>query len=81
MIDLLFDGTSFLEFHTPRIAGRVHGTGCTFASAVASGLASGLPLADSAEQAQRYVAGAMAHAVAVGRGTPLLDHFWRTRSA
>jgi hydroxymethylpyrimidine/phosphomethylpyrimidine kinase len=57
-----------------------HGTGCTFASALAAGLALGEPLAAAAGRAQRYVAGAIAHAMAVGHGAYVLDHFWQTRS-
>lgn len=77
VIDLLFDGHVFHEFRTPRVdVKRTHGTGCTFASAVAASLALGRALPDAAERAQRYVAGAIAHAQAVGHGTALLDHFW-----
>ena len=37
LVDLLFDGDMFTEFQTPRIATRnTHGTGCTFASAIAA---------------------------------------------
>jgi hydroxymethylpyrimidine/phosphomethylpyrimidine kinase len=85
VVDLLFDGRSFTELKTPRVGAgnghRVHGTGCTFASALAAGLALGEPLADSATRAQQYVAGAIVHSLSVGRGAPLLDHFWQTRSA
>ena len=49
IVDLLFDGHVFREFLTPRVESRhTHGTGCTFASAVAAGLALGLELADAA---------------------------------
>jgi hydroxymethylpyrimidine/phosphomethylpyrimidine kinase len=53
-----------------------HGTGCTFASAVAAGLALGLELPDAATRAQRYVAGGIGHALAIGHGRAVLDHFW-----
>ena len=85
VVDLLFDGASFTELRTPRVrtegGHRLHGTGCTFASALAAGLALGEPLAIAAGRAQRYVAGAIAHGTAVGRGAYVLDHFWQTRSA
>jgi hydroxymethylpyrimidine/phosphomethylpyrimidine kinase len=78
VVDLLFDNDDFMEFRTARIAnGRVHGTGCTYASAVAAGLALGHSLAESARQAQAYVAGAMTHALKAGHGALLLDHFWQ----
>jgi hydroxymethylpyrimidine/phosphomethylpyrimidine kinase len=82
VVDLLFDGASFTELKTPRAGaggGHVHGTGCTFASALAAGLALGEPLAIAAGRAQRYVAGAIAHGVAIGHGARVLDHFWQTR--
>jgi len=41
-IDLLYDGRNFIEFHAPRIKTKnTHGTGCTFASAIAAELAKG----------------------------------------
>src|SRR5205823_2309586 len=41
-IDVFYDGSEFTEFPAPRSAiGDIHGTGCTFASALAAGLALG----------------------------------------
>jgi hydroxymethylpyrimidine/phosphomethylpyrimidine kinase len=81
VVDVLFDGKQFAEFHTQRIDTRhTHGTGCTFASAIAAYLALGCSLAEAAERAQKYVAGAIRHALALGRGHGPLDHFW-TRTA
>jgi len=77
VVDLLLDGNDFHESRAPRVDARdAHGTGCAFASAVAAGLALGRTLAESAEHAQRYVAGAIAHAPRIGRGRGLIDHFW-----
>jgi len=78
VIDLLCDGDEFTEFRTERLTmDRVHGTGCTHASAVAAGLALGRPLDVAARDAQAYVAGAMRRALKVGRGAAVLNHFWR----
>ena len=80
VVDLLFDGDALFEFRVPRVESRhTHGTGCTFASAVAAGLALGLALPEAAARAQEYVAGAIAHAPGIGRGRGPLDHFWQTR--
>jgi hydroxymethylpyrimidine/phosphomethylpyrimidine kinase len=80
VVDLLFDGHQFHELRTPRVSGReTHGTGCTFASAVAAGLALGLPLPEAAARAQQYVAGAIAHAPGIGHGRGPLNHFWAPR--
>ena len=81
VVDLLFDGHAFHEFRAPRIDSlHTHGTGCTFASAVAAGLALGHDLADAAQRAQQYVGGAIAHAPGLGHGRGPLDHFWKWQS-
>jgi hydroxymethylpyrimidine/phosphomethylpyrimidine kinase len=47
-VDVLYDGETFREFSVPRVdTTATHGTGCTFASAVAAYLAHGEPLADA----------------------------------
>jgi len=77
LVDLLFDGRTFHEFRTARIDTRnTHGTGCTFASAVAARLALGDELVDAVRSAQTYVAGAIRHGLAIGHGHGPLDHFW-----
>jgi hydroxymethylpyrimidine/phosphomethylpyrimidine kinase len=77
VVDVLFDGHHFLEFHTARIdTPGTHGTGCAFAAAVAAYLALGRPLGDAAERAQRYVAAAIRNRLEIGHGQGLLNHFW-----
>ncbi|HXI31806.1 MAG TPA: bifunctional hydroxymethylpyrimidine kinase/phosphomethylpyrimidine kinase [Vicinamibacterales bacterium] len=77
VVDLLFDGRAFHEQRVTRIDSRhTHGTGCTYASAVAASLALGRDLAEAAARAQQYVAGAIAHAPGLGGGRGPLDHFW-----
>jgi len=77
VVDLLFDGRAFHEFRTERIDSRnTHGTGCTFASALAARLALGDALVDAVRSAQAYVAGAIRHGLAIGHGHGPLDHFW-----
>jgi hydroxymethylpyrimidine/phosphomethylpyrimidine kinase len=81
VVDLLFDGDEFFELRVPRVESRhTHGTGCTYASAIAAGLALGRALPDAAARAQAYVAGAIAHAPGIGHGRGPLDHFWERRS-
>ncbi len=80
VVDLFFDGHRFTELPTPRLSTtHTHGTGCTFASAIAAFLARDRPLADAVASAQRYVAGAIRHGLSVGRGHGPLDHFWQAR--
>jgi hydroxymethylpyrimidine/phosphomethylpyrimidine kinase len=81
VVDLLFDAGAFFELRVPRVESpHTHGTGCTFASAVAAGLALGRELPDAAARAQQYVAGAIAHAPGIGHGRGPLDHFWERGS-
>lgn len=53
-----------------------HGTGCTFASAIAAHLAHGLDLVESVDAAQRYVWNAMANASPIGGGHGPLNHMY-----
>jgi hydroxymethylpyrimidine/phosphomethylpyrimidine kinase len=77
LVDLLFDGQDFAEFRHERIPGRhTHGTGCTFAAAIAAHLAQGRRLEEAVPLAQYYVAGAIRHAPDLGRGHGPMDHFW-----
>ncbi len=74
--DTLYDGERFLEFTTERIPStNTHGTGCTFASAVAAGLARGLDVPSAVQQAKDYVTAAIRSAYPIGRGHGPLHHF------
>jgi len=80
-IDLLFHDGVFTELAAPRAdIGVIHGTGCTFASAIAAWLADGCGVATSVERAKRYVTGAIEHSFSVGRGARVLNHFWEQPS-
>lgn len=78
-VDLLVEaGGETLRLAAPRIATEnTHGTGCTFASAIAAGLAKGLPLQTAAREAKSYVSAAIAAAdrLGVGTGHGPLHHF------
>ena len=64
-----------LTLSTPRIATRnTHGTGCSFASAIATGLAQKLSLNESVSRAHAYVQGAIARAPNFGKGNGPLGH-------
>ncbi|MFF9343597.1 bifunctional hydroxymethylpyrimidine kinase/phosphomethylpyrimidine kinase [Streptomyces sp. NPDC014773] len=80
VVDLLTDGTEEHWLHAPRYDNRhTHGTGCTLASAVASGLAKGLPVPQAVREAKAYVTGAIAAGFALGEGIGPVDHGWRRR--
>jgi len=66
------------ELRGPRIATvHTHGTGCTFASAIAAYLALGRPLEEAIREARTYLEGAIRHAPGLGAGQGPLNHFWR----
>ena len=76
--DLLYDGSAFTEFRVERVAGEhTHGTGCTFAAAIAAHLALGRSLTDAIPLVQRYIAGAIRGAPQLGGGLGPMDHFFR----
>jgi hydroxymethylpyrimidine/phosphomethylpyrimidine kinase len=78
VVDLLYDGEQFHEFSGTRLTTRIgHGTGCTFASALAANLALGHGLPDAVERSKTFVVEALRRGPALGRGHALLDHFWR----
>ena len=75
--DLFYDGSSFQEFTAARIeTANTHGTGCTFASAVAAGLAQGKNVIDAVAQAKEYVTDAIRASFPIGRGHGPLNHFY-----
>ena len=74
--DLYFDGTGLREFVSPRIETvNTHGTGCTFASAVAAGLAKGFETEHAIEEAKEFVTEAIRQSFTIGQGHGPLNHF------
>ena len=74
--DLLFDGREFAEFRHTRVAGTsTHGTGCTYAAAIASHLALGRSVAEAIPLAQDYIARAIQDAPGLGGGHGPMNHF------
>ena len=74
--DVLYDGNEFRMFTTKRIdSDNTHGTGCTFASAIACGLASNRSLRDSVSSAKAYVTGGIRNGIKLGHGHGPLNHF------
>jgi hydroxymethylpyrimidine/phosphomethylpyrimidine kinase len=76
-IDLLYDGKIFTEFSTPRIDTKnTHGTGCTFASALAAELAKGKVVKKAVHIAKAYLTTAIQKAkyLKIGHGYGPTDH-------
>jgi hydroxymethylpyrimidine/phosphomethylpyrimidine kinase len=77
-VDFLVEADKHLRLAAPRLRTReTHGTGCTLSSAIAAGLAKGLPLETAAAEAKAYVSAAIVQAARfdVGSGRMPLHHF------
>jgi hydroxymethylpyrimidine/phosphomethylpyrimidine kinase len=76
-IDVLYDGNDYHELSAPRRATRnTHGTGCTFASAIAAELAKGHAIEEAVRTAKAYLTAALAAAddLRVGKGQGPVNH-------
>lgn len=66
--DLLLDATGATWFEHHRVAGNVHGTGCTLSAAIAAGLAQGVALPRAVAGAIAWLQQAIRHRYRAGRG-------------
>jgi hydroxymethylpyrimidine/phosphomethylpyrimidine kinase len=74
--DVLWDGRTLVRFTAERLpSANTHGTGCTFSSAIAAGLARGQVLDAAVREAKAYVTAAIREGFAAGRGVGVLRHF------
>lgn len=75
--DVLYDGRFFNILKGEFIETRhTHGTGCTFASALAAHLGRGRAVLDAVQAAKSYVTEAIRHSLAIGHGQGPTDHFY-----
>ena len=73
--DLLYDNGESVWFEGKRIDNpNTHGTGCTLSSAIASNLAKGYPLSESAQRAKDYISGALTAMLDLGEGSGPMNH-------
>jgi hydroxymethylpyrimidine/phosphomethylpyrimidine kinase len=80
--DVVFDGVNFFEFSAPRFdTPNTHGTGDSFASAIASLLARGLPPLEAIGEAKRWLTGAIEAGYSVGSGHSPINHFYAVELA
>ena len=76
-VDVLVDEAGTRTFSAPRIDTKhTHGTGCTYASAIAANLAKGNDLRTAVDRAKRYVTGAIRQALPLGAGRGPTNHFF-----
>lgn len=77
-VDVFYDGDRFTEFRAARIrTPNTHGTGCTFASAIAAELAKGQDVQSAIGTAKAYLSATLRAAVdlGIGHGHGPLNHF------
>jgi hydroxymethylpyrimidine/phosphomethylpyrimidine kinase len=80
IVDVLVEADRVVEIRGPRVPGvHTHGTGCTFAAAIAARLALGDDVETAVRAAQAYVREAVRAGVPLGAGHRPLDHQWATR--
>ncbi len=78
--DVLFDGTELVLLAGEKAnEDHLHGTGCTFASALTAQLAAGRGLLEAATLSKVYVTKAIEKAYPIGNGRLPLDHFFRQK--
>lgn len=75
--DVLYDGEHFTTYSNERIDTiHTHGTGCTFSSAIAAGLATGMNVHQAVEQAKKYITMAITYGFSLGKGVGPTHHFY-----
>ncbi|HXE95161.1 MAG TPA: bifunctional hydroxymethylpyrimidine kinase/phosphomethylpyrimidine kinase [Dongiaceae bacterium] len=78
--DILFDGIRCHRFSNERIfTSNTHGTGCSYASAIATFLAQGEPLLSAVERAKQFITSAIRHSRPMGKGHGPVNHFMAAR--
>ena len=76
VIDILYDGKSFEYIGGEYIPTKnTHGTGCTYASAIATCLAKGFGLKEAVVQAKKFVTASIRKSFNPGKGYGTLDQF------
>lgn len=77
-IDLYYDGKELSSYEAEKIDSRnVHGTGCTYSSAIAAYLAKGFEMKDAIARAKEYITEAIRHGLDIGQGPGPTHHFFK----
>ncbi len=80
-VDLLITKNGEDAFSAPRYPYEVHGSGCCFASAIASELCLGRDLYSALAGAKHFIDGAIRHAIHLPSGGAVPDPFWKGNGA
>ncbi|MDD2336929.1 MAG: bifunctional hydroxymethylpyrimidine kinase/phosphomethylpyrimidine kinase [Geobacteraceae bacterium] len=79
-VDILLEGNSVHRFAAERVShGNTHGTGCTYASAIATLIAQGEVLPTAVSRGKEFLTAAIIHARPFGSGHGPLNHFQATQ--
>jgi hydroxymethylpyrimidine/phosphomethylpyrimidine kinase len=74
--DVLWDGRDLTRFPAPKLdSPNTHGTGCTYSSAIAAGLARGRALHDAIVEGKAFVTAAIREGFPAGHGVGAVRHF------
>lgn len=75
-VDLLYDGEQFITLRGERIATKhTHGTGCTFAAALAAELGKGASIQEATYTAKQYIQCAIQQPLRIGSGHGPTNHW------
>ena len=74
-VDVLFTQGEQKAFSAPLVdTHNLHGTGCSYASAIAANLALGRSIEDAIEISKRFITHALTHAPSIGHGPGPINH-------
>ncbi|MFC0214547.1 bifunctional hydroxymethylpyrimidine kinase/phosphomethylpyrimidine kinase [Paenibacillus chartarius] len=80
-VDVLYGADTVVEYAAPRVATKqTHGTGCTFAAAIAAELGKGASVRDAVSVAKSFVQAAIEHPLGIGSGHGPTNH-WAYRES
>ncbi|PLX79279.1 MAG: phosphomethylpyrimidine kinase [Desulfuromonas sp.] len=75
-IDILLAGKELHRFKAPRSMTRnTHGTGCSYAAAIATLLAQGIPLVEAVQRSKLFIQTAISQATELGQGHGPINHW------
>jgi hydroxymethylpyrimidine/phosphomethylpyrimidine kinase len=79
--DIVYNGDEFFSLSGPRVDTKnTHGTGCTFSSAIAAGLAKGYDTLEAIKKAKSYISMAIKESFTIGSGHGPTNHLVGTRT-
>ena len=77
--DILYDGLNYKIIESKWAdSNNVHGTGCTFSSAIAANMAMGKCFFEAATCAKTYITSAFEYTVSPGKGDKQFNHFYQS---